>query len=114
MELSAIVKTYGLGSGLEMTMQDDLYKKVWLAEYRFSHELYVKTYAEYTRKSKRHGWVRTGYAGSYDKRENTITEIPLPPVELRRIGILVWSSIQINTEKCVGVAPQLTGEEKSV
>lgn len=98
MEYKAEIKTSGIGSGVEMTAQEDLIKHVWNAEYTTNHELRLRRFALYIRASKRHGWKQKDVIGGWDRRGDTLTDMPIPPIELQLIAIREWGKIEFNME----------------
>lgn len=96
MKYKAEIKTSGLGSGIEMTAEEELCKMVWNAEYRHNHELRVRRYSFWKRETKRHGWKMTAQVGGWDKRQDTLTEMPSPPPELCDLAIKEWGKISVN------------------
>ena len=100
MKYSAQIKTSGIGSGVEMTAEDEsgLLKMVWNAEYITSHILQVRRCSFYNRNTKRHSWIREAMVGGWDKRENTMSEMPPPPPELCDLAIKEWGKISVNWE----------------
>ena len=98
MEYKAEIKTSGISSGVEMTAQDDLIKHVWNAEYTNNHELRLRRYAVYERETNRHGWKVKGVIGGWDRREDTLKEMQIPPADLMLLAIQVWGNIGFNLE----------------
>jgi hypothetical protein len=100
MKYSVAIKTSGIESGVEMIAEDEggLMKMVWNAEYITSHVLQVRRYSFYKRTTKRHNWVRDGVIGGWDKRQDTLSEMPPPPPELCDLAIKEWGKITVNWE----------------
>jgi hypothetical protein len=96
MKYAVELTTTGIGSGIKMIAEGDLEKMEWSTEYRDSHELRVRKFYCYERKSKRHGWVKTAQLGGWDRRNDTLTDMPCPPPELCSMAIKKWGEISVN------------------
>jgi len=103
MKFSAKVTTYGMGSGIEMTAEEEngLTKEVWTAEYRHSHVLQVRQYILFKRETKRHNWKIINKISAFNIRnkQNVDLKMPPQPEELIKEAIRAWGEISVTDFK---------------